>query len=148
MGSMSTIPTQPFKAMPSPRVYFVFDDHKKEATLAERSMDARLPSLLEKEQQAFMGLSDMDDGEILPLQVADSMAWLMRRHAFENPNGAQDLGDWKPNRRYFNPLAGIPRLVTYYPEQGLKGLFEMYAGERRNQRASLRAPDRSASQDS
>jgi Protein of unknown function (DUF3800) len=135
MGSMSTIMTQIFKAMPSPRMYFVFDDHKKEAAVAERSIDAILPALLEKEQQAFMGLSHMDDREILPLQAADSIAWLMRRHAFENPNGAQDLGDWKPNRRYFNPLARIPRLITYYPEQRLTGLFEMYAAEQRNQRA-------------
>jgi hypothetical protein len=133
MGSMSTIMTQLFKAMPYPRIYYVFDDHKKEAPMAEESMDAILPLLLEKERQAHMGLSHMDDAEILPLQAADSIAWLMRRHVFENRNCAMDLGDWKPNKGFLNPLAKIPKLFTHYPEERLKRLFEMYEEERSSQ---------------
>jgi hypothetical protein len=104
------------------RFLFVFDNHVAggNAELVFDRVKLRLPA---KFQKAVIGTSHVDDKQILPLQAADALAWIMRRHAAENPSCDADLGDWTPTKDYLEPLRAIPRMHTHYPIERLRKII-------------------------
>ena len=65
-----------------------------------------------------------DDEEVLPLQSANTIAWLIRRYAGEN-NLTGDLSGWQPKQLFLRKLAprNIPMLYSWYPYERLAEFF-------------------------
>lgn len=129
-GMMSTVMTHLFAMQSDPKVLFVFDEQGAAGHQAATTIDNIRGYFTPKEQRAFLGVSHLDDEVILPLQAADSIAWLMRRHAFEHPHCKADLADWEPQYKYLEPLRSIPRLHTHYPVERFRRITEMFEQEK------------------
>jgi hypothetical protein len=129
-GTMSGVLNGILKDDPNARLLFVFDEQGTAGHLGTRIFDRMVDSLSPDEQKAIMGVSHVDDKTVFPLQAADTLAWLMRRHAFSNPNCANDLGDWRPEKPCLEPLRSIPRYHTHYPKKRFQSIFDMYMNEK------------------
>jgi hypothetical protein len=128
-GMMSGVLNRILDADPYARLLFVFDEQGAAGHLASKIFDAIFPELNPREQKALMGVSHLSDQDVLPLQAADCLAWLMRRHAQDHPNCDEDLADWEPPKPYLEPLRPIPRLHTYYPIERFRNILRMHAKE-------------------
>lgn len=117
-GIMATVVYEVLKIDPNARILFVFDIQGAAGRRAEMILERVLPILPPRLRNAVMGVSELDDKEILPLQAADALAWMMRRHAEKNPTCKPDLGDFFDYNvePYLEPLRGHPpRVHTHYP---------------------------------
>lgn len=128
-GMMSSVLNRILDADRYARIVFVFDEQGKAGHVAIKTFDAIFPDLNPREKKALMGVSHVSDLDVLPLQAADCLAWLMRRHAQEHPNHDEDLADWEPPKPYLEPLRQIPRLHTYYPIQRFRNILNMHKKE-------------------
>lgn len=123
-GMMSGILNRIIDADRHARLLFVFDEQGAAGHLAIKAFDAIFSELNPTEQKAMMGVSHVSDQDILRLQAADCLAWLMRRHAQDHLNHEEDLADWEPPKPYLEPLRPIPRLHTYYPIERFRTVAE------------------------
>lgn len=124
------------------KLLFIFDDQNKDGQRTQSNLRNIIQLLPSQDRKTIIGVAHLNDKIVLPLQSADTIAWLMRRHAYENPACAKDLGDWKAQKDYLKPLQGIPRLHTYYPLERLRPICERF---RESARSRRRAADPSAS---
>jgi hypothetical protein len=125
-GIMATVVYEVLRIDSNGRVLFVFDVQGGSGRNAEAVFNWVRPRLPERLRKAVIGISEVDDEIILPVQAADSLAWLMRRHADKNPRCTADLGDWRPMESYLEPLRSIPRIHTHYPLERLRKIIEDY----------------------
>jgi Protein of unknown function (DUF3800) len=125
IGLMGRVTSELTRMKLSPRIMFVFDDHNEGSRL-ERALDDLLPYIPEAQQKPVMGISHMDDREILPLQAADAVAWIARRLASEADDHRPDMSKWKPTQPYLQQLRGIPFLSSHYNDERLRNLYEMF----------------------
>jgi hypothetical protein len=129
-GMMSGVLNTVLRGDPDARMLFVFDEQGASGQLAAKIFDSIRSEFNPNEQKALLGVSHVDDEVILPLQAADCIAWLMRRHSLDNPNCEDDLADWEPSKRYLEPLRSIPRLHTHYPLERFRRIIDMYKKDR------------------
>jgi len=125
IGLMGRVTSELTRMKLSPRIMFVFDDHNEGSRL-ERALDVLLPYMPQAQQKPVMGISHMDDREILPLQAADAVAWIARRLASEADDHYPDMSKWKPTQPYLQQLKGIPFLSSHYNDERLRNLYEMF----------------------
>jgi hypothetical protein len=125
VGLMGRVTSELARMKLSPRIMFVFDDHREGSRL-ERALDDLLPNVPEAPRKPVMGISHMDDREILPLQAADAVAWIARRLASEANDHHPDMSKWKPTQPYLQQLRGIPFMSSHYNDERLRSLYEMY----------------------
>lgn len=123
VGLMGRLTSELNRMKLSPRIMFVFDDHKDGSRL-ESALDDLFPFLPEPQQKAVMGISHMDDREILPLQAADAVAWIERRLAAEADDRRPNVSKWQPTQPYLRQLRGMPFMSTHYTEERLRNLYQ------------------------
>lgn len=123
VGLMGRLTSELTRMKLSPRIMFVFDDHKDGSRL-ERALDDLFPFLPEPQRKAVMGISHMDDREILPLQAADAVAWIERRLAAEADDRRPNVSKWQPTQPYLQQLRGMPFMSTHYSEERLRNLYQ------------------------
>jgi Protein of unknown function (DUF3800) len=125
VGLMGRLTSELGRMNLSPRIMFVFDDHK-DASPLEGGLDDLFPNMPESQRNAVMGISHMDDQEALPLQAADAVAWVARRLASEAEDHYPDMSKWKPTQPYLQQLRGIPFISSHYNDKRLRNLYEVY----------------------
>lgn len=107
------------------RVDFVFDEQGALSRIAPASFVKATADI----PQEFMKLVGgppihRSDEVVLPLQAAHTIAWLVRRHAYENSITGEALSEWKPTQPYLKKLEAIDMLWTWTNYEKLLPTFQ------------------------
>jgi hypothetical protein len=123
-GLMASLAAHLVRQRIQQKVDFVFDEQGALGHIALGQFD-RIVDTLPSELIKFVAGRPIhrNDEEVLPLQAAHTIAWLIRRYAYEN-NLTGDLSGWKPTQPYFEKLGKISMLYDWYPYERLAESFD------------------------
>lgn len=96
------------------KVDFVFDEQGRLSKIAPATF-AQMPPDIAPELQKLVGGPPIhrSDEQVLPLQAAHTIAWLVRRYAHENNLTGEALSLWEPTQRYLGKLRDIDMLWSW-----------------------------------
>jgi hypothetical protein len=96
------------------KIDFIFDEQGRLGRIATDSF-VSLPLDLAPEFQRLIAGPPIhrSDEEILPLQAAHTISWLIRRYAHESHVTGESLCEWKPTQPYLKKLGEIEMLWTW-----------------------------------
>jgi hypothetical protein len=122
-GLMATLVQHLLMLKIKQKVDFVFDEQGALGHMALEQFD-RIVNTLPPNLTKFVAGRPIhrNDEEVLPLQAAHTIAWLVRRYAYEQ-NLTGDLSSWNVTQPYLRKLRKVPMLFSWYPYERLAEYF-------------------------